>query len=537
MLNTYSGLKKYKSPKIKTYKLDQEDYVTFKTKNNEKKFEGHLQIELTNVKTGEKEVIEAKNIVTNAVHDLLETNPFGLGEFSAQNAKDKKYWLLPACNLFGSIILFGNQQDEVVENIHFDPKNPPLAWAGNKANVGICAQRGNPTLSDTHPVDDGYQFVWEWATDRGNGTYQSVSLSHGETGNTDATFLNRYDATDAKYALFGRMEHRDPGIGGTSDLNIYPPTAHTKTTSNYYDADFIELSKTVYVDREKGLWYAVVPKSGSQLEIKVYKREITKIPLGQVNLKFNNDPLDMYNYYAKLVETQTYSLSTSIAKSMSSVSVDDDGIIYIFSASSSSNEVIVTKIDPVAKTCEQKTNIYYGCTFYISKQSQEFAVSGSSYHMTKDAFAFLPEEVDGKIVNYIYIPCNSNNTAMYKLAVDNVADISYVPQDETITEALKIHKANFNDRKSGIWTTQQGYGIFQNKLGATSGQGLTTSTARLIQISDLLYVAPYTGHGDYVSHSIVMNTFYKATVKNVPAFTKTSDMMMKITYTIRETEE
>lgn len=75
---------------------------------------GTTKIELTNVKTGEKEVIEKDNLVTNAVASILD-NPFA---WQLKSTYSNQYFaanILPLCpNLFGGILLY---QDSIPENV------------------------------------------------------------------------------------------------------------------------------------------------------------------------------------------------------------------------------------------------------------------------------------------------------------------------------------------------------------------------------------------------------------------------------------
>lgn len=74
---------------------------------------GTTRIELTDVKTGEVEVIEKHNLVTNAVSDILSCNPFGMRFRGYSNSNTGEIGsnfqtsLLPVVpNLIGGILLY-----------------------------------------------------------------------------------------------------------------------------------------------------------------------------------------------------------------------------------------------------------------------------------------------------------------------------------------------------------------------------------------------------------------------------------------------
>lgn len=499
-------------------------FVPVKSKGGTLEYEGFLKIELTNKKTGEVEVIEGKNLVTNATKDLLESNPFGLGQFNVQSTTTGKYYQLPAHNLFGGILLFADQQEENIDNIRWSKDNPPIAWAGNRVNSGTCQKRGNPVIDETGPIDDGYQWVWEWGEDKANGSYSSVSLTHGETGNMDDTLLNRTDDSNKAYYLWEALYTNSKAVNG-----MRPPCANQNTTNAYYDENFVNYMITPhYIDRKNNLWYVLRVLSTTQIEVRVFKRNIDLIPLGQCNIRNKTDVIESKNYFQKEVEVQTYTLGTPLinnATAINSISPDGKGNLYIFTIPNNSNQVIITKIDLINKTISQKTNIYAGVKFYINLNSMEYT---SPVRYSKDVIPFIGE--------HIYIPNYNDNTSMIKVSIDNEADITHITNDGSITAGIRMYRGALNDRESGIYLslcdTVVGYGIFNDRLTKITGGGINNVICQA-KLTDLLQVVSVTESNNVV-HELAINTFYKATIQNQPLFTKTSDKAMKITYTLRE---
>lgn len=155
---------------------------------------GTTRIELTNVKTGEKEVIEKDNLVTNAVNDILTLNPYGARfrdyqtYFHPNNETNStlgtsKYFrqqFLPLCpNLFGGILLYENALEEDATKYFADMDNLLVGYSSNVVNQGEDTKRGSMNQTESGPLDDGtgYRFVFDFATSQGNGTIASLGLT------------------------------------------------------------------------------------------------------------------------------------------------------------------------------------------------------------------------------------------------------------------------------------------------------------------------------------------------------------------------
>ena len=74
------------------------------------KLKGEMVVELTDSTTGTVESIMETNMVTQAVNDILGTNPMGIYFKASSEYDDMVLWngnLLPICpNMIGGILLF-----------------------------------------------------------------------------------------------------------------------------------------------------------------------------------------------------------------------------------------------------------------------------------------------------------------------------------------------------------------------------------------------------------------------------------------------
>ena len=128
------------------------------------KLKGNMVIELTDAATGEVEVVEEQNMVTNAVNNLLGINPMGIFYNAAGTYETGNNWndnLLPICpNMIGGILLFPKALTEDADNLYPSSDNLPVAYASNDVNATTNTQRGSMNLTESKALDNGYKFVW-----------------------------------------------------------------------------------------------------------------------------------------------------------------------------------------------------------------------------------------------------------------------------------------------------------------------------------------------------------------------------------------
>lgn len=141
--------------------------------------EGKARVILRNEKTGREEVIEHKNLVTNAVRNLF------LYDYDRnQNLPD----LIPLKKLFGGVLLFEDAFENPTVNDIMVPSesyNKFTACAGDEAHATANPYRGNPNAIASSISANGRVMtqVWEWQTSQGNGKIGSLCLTSSTAGN------------------------------------------------------------------------------------------------------------------------------------------------------------------------------------------------------------------------------------------------------------------------------------------------------------------------------------------------------------------
>lgn len=141
---------------------------------------GYTKIELTNVHTGEKEVVEKHNIITNnlAEYYKLYTN---FGHMGYRYYADVE----PLYNLgMGGIILFSNSlpEDATKFGTLLTSVDDITGCGFNNVNITTDTKIGNKNMTESKLLDNGYKYVWDFGTSQANGVIASVGLTHSDAG-------------------------------------------------------------------------------------------------------------------------------------------------------------------------------------------------------------------------------------------------------------------------------------------------------------------------------------------------------------------
>lgn len=149
---------------------------------------GKTLIELTDVKTGVTEVIREKNMVTNALKSIYQLSYFGEGTTSVKQAlknvslgAPRNFGDSPSLvgDLIGGVLCYSDPIQEDVNTFFASFDNELIAHAAT--NINDDAQnfkRGSFNEKESGPTgNNGYKFVWDFATSQGNGEISSICLT------------------------------------------------------------------------------------------------------------------------------------------------------------------------------------------------------------------------------------------------------------------------------------------------------------------------------------------------------------------------
>lgn len=145
---------------------------------------GYAKIELTNVHTGEKEVVEKHNIVTNAIQDMLKQygcySPAVLYEdkftnLGGNNAPFKNFDIL---SCYGGLITWDGTIEESKDNYKFKPYgvNAGAHAAVNVQNTTVDKLLGSYNSAESKIGETSAKFVYDFATNQGNGVISCITL-------------------------------------------------------------------------------------------------------------------------------------------------------------------------------------------------------------------------------------------------------------------------------------------------------------------------------------------------------------------------
>ena len=155
---------------------------------------GNTKIELTNIHTGKKEVIEKHNTFTEALPKLMEYFHWTGGTFYGQPSS---HVFLPLSTVgLSGIYLMAQSLSENVTQVS-DFKNI-VGYAGFNVDTSGSKYIGSLNKTESKKLDNGYQYVWDFGTDRANGVISTVGLTNGSftaEDNTNFPYAVLYDLT------------------------------------------------------------------------------------------------------------------------------------------------------------------------------------------------------------------------------------------------------------------------------------------------------------------------------------------------------
>lgn len=179
---------------------------------------GHVCIDLHNTKSGSTERIQGDNLVTNAVQGILQMTALAPTSITLSN------FLPVATNLLGGLMIFDGRLEQSVTNTMF-PGDVHYVGGGGDTAPTESNFIGAYNQIDSHPINNntGFTTVWDFSTERANGTISSLARTRVKTGNYlgEDTANPLYLSTSYEKGLFLEDEEKFLYIGGTQKRKIY----------------------------------------------------------------------------------------------------------------------------------------------------------------------------------------------------------------------------------------------------------------------------------------------------------------------------
>ena len=148
------------------------------------KLHGHARLELTDVHTGEVEVVESDNLITNAVSDIFNGYGGSLNKAMLLWRGDTGYTGAPKdliSMFYGGLLLYDTALGAEPGTL-FAPAAAGVVGTArcNVVNTTKNTTRGSANLTETNidPAGGVVSYVYEFATNQANGIIRSVCLTH-----------------------------------------------------------------------------------------------------------------------------------------------------------------------------------------------------------------------------------------------------------------------------------------------------------------------------------------------------------------------
>ena len=469
---------------------------------------GKTVIELTDVHTGEKEVYEDTNMVTEALTDIFNTNILGMlydnTSFDGQNGEK---WMMPIIDkLTGGILLYQDPLEERVDNIYAPFSNPLIGYASSDANNTTDVRRGSRNLTESKYVDGGFKYVWDFATSQANGTISAIALTN-----------------------------RIAGIGQENGNNYLIRLGTYSSQNSSYDDESYRQNKRTFI--KEGYRLELITRNNSKTAI------LKKIPEEYL--------------HAGLVENL---ISQKAFTASETVEIDLGHYPYWIHRTGSPSK---GEYDcPSEDNANVRSHFFHGadgCWYAIArKTNQKYShISYNAEQFNHVGYEFYMDKIeDGKCTTQkIAVPSgvsdfysigmsgkwlicvSSDNSKLYRLDTTNVANLERI-SDWTYNSSNEYTYIVDDDIVINGWYFEDGKPMQKiNGIGHQSycAWGIS-QMARYKTYMLREWVYRYSEYRNY--KELFLYTPYLATINNLGTpVIKTADKTMKITYTLTETKE
>jgi hypothetical protein len=499
------------------------------------KLKGKAKIELFENGEKVKEVIE-NNLVTNGIEAFLNP-PIDILAKKYYSGQKSGYLhqLLPLYNhFFSSIILINEKLDE-------DPDNYSPSWNTIKNNITGYAYsnttdtypaKGNLNTAESGRLENGYKYVWDFGTDRANGTIQTICLAPPRFGGKMGENL----MNGSSYRLF-----YDFNI--VKDIN---EVSMVGSTSNDYGETLFYLNE---VNRD---YHFILYLSDGLVGVNINNGNIVKISLIDTeNIKLfdaiNDSSSDAWN--TQIIWTNPNPIPCQFTYF--------NGVIYIWSKKVIDNSTTLIKVPISSSGIIDEENIEFLSISFSTDENQYLTiVSTNAYTHLYD-----PE------VNVFYLWMNDSRNSSYPYCLygfkfNTESNIYILSEDLRISNGQwgsslltsKTTLFTINGRKyCTMYDTNYSYGIIENfnennELESIQTIQLSygTSFIREYCINISLYskdLSPYLMYSTFrdsygdgaIGLTRTIPLYSTINVLSTP-ITKTDTQTMKITYEITQAE-
>lgn len=478
---------------------------------------GHATVELTDIATGDKKVIQEDNMVTDAVAHLFSDNINGMALLDYST-------LVPLGNkCMKGGLLFENEIPEESNRIYAPSDNTCIGYASDDINTTTDTKRGSYNANESATTDDGYRWVWDFNTSQGNGIISSLALTFPAAG-----IGYMYNGTSG----FVRRRYRDFVFASGGNTAVNANAASVRPFNYMVSADIANnLFTSIYVDT-----------NGIQITDYSY-------PWQAMGLKSSFSPSDAKESASNYIYIENF-----FEAGWKWAEFDgNDECFYIFGSNTAvTRNIRWVKVNKLQYNQEHgELELDDGLSFYDVYATPYSHSSGTSYRQFSCAYRN----------GYLYL-CSTDKTGLYKVNITDSVDISFIEFGFTgryleYRAMTTTGSANtVADMRSRIIQFED-YIIGGNFIVSTvddsvksanipADEGLnhvtrfipTGGTYMLSVGYYYFYSAHSSGSSVYAIRMGLWHGPYIATINNLTEpIMKTATQTMKITYTLSESQE
>ena len=474
---------------------------------------GKTTFELTDVNTGEVEVIEDTNMITNGLQDFLATyGYFGCDVLSDDKMGASSLWV----NALGGLFLFDSRLDENVENT-FMPAGVKMIGNGSKdvANSGAVTELGSYNTSESGLQSDGsVKFVYDFSTQQANGTIACACLTSkiggyiGMGNSNEKRIFNR----DYFFATFMSDDKykRTSNIDGSKNDEQHVLYASYNDNAIYLSNPYNIKYNASYADQH---W-----STTKKIQILKVKAGFTSIGikerllLNQVSETYDIDiPQDILTYMGTRTD-------------LVYINADTDGNVFVVfntgeNTLNNGSFCWIMKIDRERNVTHYKFTNNVGSTIYFNRSTMVF---------------------NGE---YLFVYTYNSPYKLYGIKYSDstqIIDVNWTFNSEwTLFNIDKNLIGMFgNSYDSSDYYAPLVYDVVNNELRYCNGKGGYSSELYIPFIDKkgvYIYVYCYYSSGNTNYFKILKDPRYLATINNLSEpVVKTASKTMKVTYTITE---
>lgn len=484
------------------------------------KLKGKSVIELTNIKTGKKEIYENKNIVTNSIKNMFGINLSAL----VSSSRLRSIFMPLYRNALGGVLAFDNTIAEDPDILFAPPNVNYVAYAGNNINTTTDKRRGSLNADECEATDNQIKLVWDFSTSQGNGTIKCLSLTSGFGGRVG----------DGGNAIIG------DGYYNSSSWNppcYYESERFIRISDNIQLPGWVEPLGIYKVDFETGdIYYSTLWEK--KLTLNKVHHDFFKFGLNQgcnnwKTVSSSSVTLNLFKNYNKNYYGDNYNRYLS--------AFDGNKYVYYFYAGNNYYYSNDAWNNPCTEVIGMRVNIYDPTDFSeFTWTFSGFSVRSVNYNRQYNVVI-----LNNKVYFWAFSP--ANNIVAIPIVVEDktftVDDVSFLTKSaDSITNLATYGNEPLRSTSSFVLN---GVGYLNNAVfrdGDTEYKTMNKINGRnysFIGFPQMYknFLLSFYLSGNYGCMELYVPTNYLATINNLETpIEKTAEKTMKITYTLTQTE-